>query len=749
MENQINAKNGSGQDVKREPEPSSIKDNENTPLRDEKMSSPDPKIVNLSDSEWDSDDKNPASAPDPFSSRSANFMRIKESPTFDDQQATPPRFSNTADEEDNLDNMLDSLMPELDAVPERPITPSFNLKRMERSPRFDDPSTPQRTSNAADNEEDNLQSLSNVDNMLESLPPELDAAPEPPSPPSINLNSIKRSPRFDDPSTQQTSNALDDKEKIHESQSNVDNILESLPPELDAAPEPPSPPSINLNRIKRSPRFDDPSTPQTTSNASDDKEDNLESQLNVDNILESLPPKLDAAPEPPSPPSISLNRIKRSPRFDDPSSHSGISITHHEHNHFESHPNDNMMSDAPENHLNDELEVKLKKEELEDLHLDFLDSLSEADLGNVDTVKQEPSTNEIDEELRTLMEAHNQLKEKLERKQHEKSKKKKHKKEKKRKRERSQSGSPSRSQSTERSHKQRRSNEISSISASRITVKAEAGVLDYLPVQDCEKSIKIINLNKLMPSATGAGASPPPTLTIMEKRKLAVERVKAVLHSIRLKSSNAPESEFLVVDTVRKLPSSELLMSSAIYENPSPLSNNFNVTYKFNSTTKSNIDLSKWGLEAMPAVTAKLLRITGIDVTRLMELKENSQMSLHKIRLQQEAEKAAIKTEDECISTGLFRSLSTQTDGRLVNCTKDVAVQTKPTSQQGIFWLDSQFSESDLSQQHANVMYALKELCATKPSSVYWADAIFNALHNALKIKREEVKQLTKKKTYY
>jgi len=123
------------------------------------------------------------------------------------------------------------LIPELDAAPERPITPSFNLKGMESSPRFDDPSTPQGISNAADDEEDNLQSLSNVDNMLgmsetyswnfnswfkheflkDSLPPELDAAPEPPSPPSINPNRIKRSPRFN--------------EDNHESQSNVDNIL--------------------------------------------------------------------------------------------------------------------------------------------------------------------------------------------------------------------------------------------------------------------------------------------------------------------------------------------------------------------------------------------------------------------------------------------------------------------------------------------------------------------------------------------
>lgn len=318
---------------------------------------------------------------------------------------------------------------------------------------------------------------------------------------------------------------------------------------------------------------------------------------------------------------------------------------------------------------------------------------------------------------------------------------KKHKKQKKQKREHSISGSSSRNHSTERKKRRRYS--------SKVTVKEEAGVLDYLPVQDCEKGIKIININQLIQSSTGAEASPAPPLSIVGKRKLAVERVKAVLHLMRLKKSKAPESEFLVVNTIRKLPCSESLLGSAIYENPSPLSNNFNVSYSFNSTTKSNIDLSKWGLEAMPAVTTKLLRLTGIDVARLMELKKNSKMSLHKIRLQEKAAKAAIKTEDECVSTGLFRSLSTQTDGRMINCTQDVAVQTKQTTQQGIFWLDSQFTESDLSQQHANVMYALKELCATKPSSIYWANALYNALHNALKIKRDEMKQLTQKKSYY
>ncbi|KAL7742707.1 hypothetical protein ACLKA6_013049 [Drosophila palustris] len=306
-------------------------------------------------------------------------------------------------------------------------------------------------------------------------------------------------------------------------------------------------------------------------------------------VADSLLPEHSESPEPPPPPSFNPKRIKSSSRFDDQSSPPGISSSKEKHVEFQ-----------PLNVPTHQLDVKFKKEERDELQLDFLDILEDT---------------------------------------------------------------------------------------------------DYVPVNDCERSVKIISINKLRQNATDPA---PPTLGIMEKRKLAVERVKAVLYLKHRRASKIPETEFLVVDTIRKLPSSVSLLNRASFENPSPLCNNFNVNYKFNSTTKSNIDLSKWGLEAMPEETTKLLQLTGIDVTRLMELKRNSKMSMHKLRLQQEAHKAATKTEDECISSGLFRSLSTQTDAR--NFTKSVAVQTKAISQHGIFWLDSQFSESDLSQQHANVI---------------------------------------------
>lgn len=131
---------------------------------------------------------------------------------------------------------------------------------------------------------------------------------------------------------------------------------------------------------------------------------------------DSLRVGLDTAPEPPSPPSINLN----SPKFDEPSMPSETLIANNDAN-LESHPNVNMLDELG-NHLNNESDVQLKIEDREDLHLDFLDSLSDVDLENVESetnpinIKLEPSTNENIEEMRTLMKMHSEFLEKLERK---------------------------------------------------------------------------------------------------------------------------------------------------------------------------------------------------------------------------------------------------------------------------------------------------------------------------------------------
>ncbi|XP_064556093.1 protein panoramix [Drosophila montana] len=425
--------------------------------------------------------------------------------------------------------------------------------------------------------------------------------------------------------------------------------------------------------------------------------------------------------------------------------------------------------DVPDNYFDDLLsgsleprlpnDVTVKKEERRELQLGFLDVLSETDFEGVTSaysqvnqlndmdleppMPQQPSVpvSEEEREIQLRIEERRKELEILERSTAEK-KRKKHKKEKKhdnhkkrrRSRSRSHSGSPPKSRKERRTMEAERSN--GSRHSTMPVIKTEPEELDFVPVHADEKIVKVVNINKLMQPAA-ADTGPPPT--ILEKRRLAVERTKSVLNLMRLKASKAPETLFLVVDTIRKLPSRASYMNSDLFMNPSPLCNNFNVTYKFNSTSASNINLTKWGLERLPESTAALLRLTGIDVARLMELKENPKMALHKLRSTQQAENG---TEDESLSTGLYKSVSTQTDARLSNRSRDVGVQAMPAAPRGVYWLDPRFDQADLTQQHTNVLLALKELCATNPSSSSWADKLFRELRHALAIKRAEVKEV-------
>ncbi|XP_034099873.1 protein panoramix [Drosophila albomicans] len=350
-----------------------------------------------------------------------------------------------------------------------------------------------------------------------------------------------------------------------------------------------------------------------------------------------------------------------------------------------------------------------------------------------------------DEEMRLLTEEHDKILEILRRREAEKqqnptnqetTKKRKHKKEKKHKKRRSSSPECSSRKKLRRTHKTSNS-------------KDDDIELDYVPVRDSERSLKIISIKKLLPGDTATtAAAAGPKLSIKEKRQLAVDRVKATLKLMALERSGTPPTEYLVVDTIKKLPGRSSVLCGANFENPSPLCNNFNVSYQFNSTTP-NISIAKWGLEALPRPTVALLRLTGISVNRLTQLLQHSKMPLQKLRQQEKASKG--NEEDENMGTGLFRSLATQTDPNIGNRTQDVGIQAMApgsSSSQGIFWLDSDFCETNLSQQHANVVFALKELCATMPSSTYWADSIFKGLQIALNAKRAEAKELRSRHLY-
>lgn len=464
-------------------------------------------------------------------------------------------------------------------------------------------------------------------------------------------------------------------------------------------------------------------------------------------------------PTPPSPPPFNLIRIKkRSPSSDEELPPLRLSPA-------DSHRTDvgtSTGSEPKNNQLTDEqpdtdtLPV-FKNEGRPELPLGFLDAFSEADfeVAKEQSQRQEMEDMNLDEPVneednlysKMNMEDLNHIRKELKEEVQKGSSGKKKKKHKKKHKHNLEAVSRKRHRSTSRSQspahpKEPRVEGNSRHNGNIPDVKPTPLELGFVPVQDCEVQVKVINIRKLLPDAEASPQAAPPQ-SIRDKRRFAVDRVQKVLSLLKLKATKAPETEFLVVDTIRQLPRDASFMSCAIFENPSPLCNNFNVRYKFNSTSASNINITKWGLEPMPQVTTELLRLTGIDVARLMELKQNSKMPLQKLRLKEQAERAANQAVDETISTGLYSSVSTQTDGRIGQNTREVGVQAMPVSsslQQGIFWLDSRFSETDVSQQHTNVMLALKELCATAPRSTYWADELFKALRPALAIKRAEVK---------
>lgn len=464
-------------------------------------------------------------------------------------------------------------------------------------------------------------------------------------------------------------------------------------------------------------------------------------------------------PTPPSPPPFNLVRLKkRSPSSDEELPPLRLSPA-------DSHRTDvgTSMGSEPKNNQLTDLQPDtdslpgFKKEERPELPLEFLDAFSEADFEVVNEQSQrrgmedmnldEPVNEEDNLYTQMNMEDLNHIRRELKEEVQKGSSGKKKKKHKKKHKHNTEAVSRKRHRSTSRSQSPAHIKEPRVEGSFRHNgnipdVKPTPLELGFVPVQDCEVQVKVINIKKLLPDAEASPQAAPP-LSIRDKRRLAVERVQKVLSLLKLKASKAPETEFLVVDTIRQLPRDASFMSCAIFENPSPLCNNFNVRYKFNSTSASNINITKWGLEPLPQVTTELLRLAGIDVARLMELKQNSKMPLQKLRQKEQAERAANQPVDETISTGLYSSVSTQTDGRIGQNTREVGVQAMPVSsslQQGIFWLDSRFSETDVSQQHTNVMLALKELCATAPRSTYWADELFKALRPALAIKRAEVK---------
>ncbi|XP_030381735.1 protein panoramix [Scaptodrosophila lebanonensis] len=248
-----------------------------------------------------------------------------------------------------------------------------------------------------------------------------------------------------------------------------------------------------------------------------------------------------------------------------------------------------------------------------------------------------------------------------------------------------------------------------------------------LPAPKGELTVKLRKLDNLL---DGPPTQPTAPLTVREKRALAVERVTKLLTLIRLKSTKAPETEFLVVDTISKLPESKSYMNQGIFENPSPICNNFNVMYKFNSIAGQRFSLAKWGLEELPAATTELLRLTGIDAARLKELQLSTKLSQRILKLKERAAANANSSNMDDFTTSLSANASTQTEIR----TKDAQVQARLESSSA-FWSNPDFDETRMTQLQANVMYTLQALCKSVPNAAS-AGKLYKLLHPALSLIR-------------
>ncbi|XP_033248208.1 protein panoramix-like isoform X1 [Drosophila miranda] len=266
---------------------------------------------------------------------------------------------------------------------------------------------------------------------------------------------------------------------------------------------------------------------------------------------------------------------------------------------------------------------------------------------------------------------------------------------------------------------------------------------EWIYVRDDERHIKVVNREKLCQQeqneAVAETANPEPSpqkLTKREKGNLAESRAKQVLELFEQKKLDDQEEEFLMVDTIHKVPKSESFMSKEAFENPSPICNNYNVVYEFNSAPGTRIDLAKWGMEALPDSTRDLLRILAYDVDHLKQAQLKAQPNQRILKLKQEQLfNSPFSEPEEFDSAALYINASTQTDFR--PHTHSVGTQAKLEGQpRGAFWQEPDFDMTFLTTPQMNVMFSLQELCRTLPSPAH-ACILYQALQPALDNKRE------------
>ncbi|XP_016928721.3 protein panoramix [Drosophila suzukii] len=323
----------------------------------------------------------------------------------------------------------------------------------------------------------------------------------------------------------------------------------------------------------------------------------------------------------------------------------------------------------------------------------------------------------------------------------EKKKKKKHKKDRSHRsnrdqdetRKRKRSGSSEDEGAKEKHHGDRRGRKH------RIKTEKTDEELDFVPVRPDEKSIRPVKFSNLSERPPLQDELNIKNLSKADKRNLAVARAELVLELFEKKANKEVAEEFHMVDTICKLPVNDSFRNQGCFENPSPICNNMNVVYEFNSTPGTRIDLAKWGLEGVPQATGKLLRLLGIDVARLKQIQSTAKPSQRILKLKKEKLEQGLEPTEELDTATLYKNAATQTERR--TATHDAGTQVRLESQlKGAFWQDPKFDRMNLTQHQTNVMLALQEIYKTLPSTAV-AVQLYRALQPALAIARAAAHQ--------
>ncbi|KAH8336864.1 hypothetical protein KR059_006172 [Drosophila kikkawai] len=273
-------------------------------------------------------------------------------------------------------------------------------------------------------------------------------------------------------------------------------------------------------------------------------------------------------------------------------------------------------------------------------------------------------------------------------------------------------------------------------------IKAEKPDLDYVPVRDDEKRLRVVKTSNLLESAP----KPPKMFPKMEnlskqdKRNLGVARAQLALELFQKNANKDDEREVLMVETMCKLPVHDSFRNQNGFENPSPLCNNMNVVYEFNSAPGTRIELSKWGLEVLPRRIRELCRILGIDIHRLKEIQKTATPSQHILKLKKEQMELGVGSEEaEADKATLFKNADTQTDHKTFTQDAGTQARLEAPPMDSTFWQKRSFNPTDLSQQQSNVMYALQEIARAIPDDSI-AETLYRRLGPALAIVRHTIR---------